>query len=189
MNKKIYIEAGANDGIFQSRSLHLENNSECICILIEPIPIVFNRLKKNRSKAIHYNCALVDFDFQQTNISINIHSDHNAMCSIIPHSSQEYIDSVVVPARTLDSILEENDIIDIEYFYLDVEGYEFNVLKGINFNKRKFDNIEIECHYKFLGIHLKEEIKLHNNFLQQFGYKLITINSQSGNEKLIFKKN
>ena len=45
-----------------------------------------------------------------------------------------------VKQRKLSNILEENDIKHIDLVSIDVEGYEMNVLKGID-----FDNVDITC--------------------------------------------
>lgn len=187
MNKKIYIEAGANDGIFQSRSIHLSNNRNYHGILIEPIPSMYSACLRNRpNNTSIYNCALVDFDFKQEEISIFNHNNYTAMSSIISHPTEHYNGCTKIKARTLDSILEANKINQIDFFYLDVEGYEYNVLKGINFNKRQFNMIEIECHYNFLQITEEQEQNLHERLLNEYGYKLVNKNTQEGNTKLIF---
>jgi len=186
MNKKIYIEAGANDGIFQSRSLSLKNKEEYLGILIEPVPEVFYACKKNRPECLHYNCALVDFDYPHTNTQINIHHMYYAMATLIKSPTESYVGEIVVPARTLDSILEENNISAIDYFFLDVEGYELNVLKGINFNKRFFTSIEVECHYNLLKIDREYEIQSHVDYLKRHNYYLSTIITDNGHPKLIF---
>lgn len=185
--KKIYIEAGANDGIFQSRTLHLAQNDEYFGILIEPVYEMYLECLKNRNTNTKiYNCALVDFEYKNQDVPINLHNRFTAMCSIISHPSEEYPNTINVAARTLDSILEENNITHIDSFYLDVEGYEYNVLNGINFNIRHFNTLEIECHYNFLNISAEEEQCRHEKILNQYGYRLVDKNKQEGNIKLIF---
>jgi FkbM family methyltransferase len=188
-NKKIYIEAGANDGIFQSRSLEFIDNDQYFGILVEPVLYSYERCLRNRSNNTKiYNCALVDFDHTEPTIEIHHHSLHSAMTTLIKSSSQPYNEKTKVLARTLDSILEENDIRNIETFYLDVEGYELNVLKGINFSKRKFNLIEIECHAGLIDISLEEEINNHKDLLSKYGYFLSDqVNETGGNPKIIFR--
>lgn len=186
MNKKIYIEAGANDGFFQSRSIHLENNAEYLGILIEPVQSCFLQCQKNRPNCLHYYCALVDFSYTDQDIEIHLHQQYNAMSTIIKSDKENYNNSIRVPAKTLDSILEENNITKIEYLFLDVEGYELNVLKGINFDKRHFASIEIECHYPLLNITKETEVWQHTQYLNQRGYHLSEQNNDDGHLKLIF---
>lgn len=184
---KFYIEAGANDGIFQSRSLHLANNPEYFGLLIEPLPAVYLACCNNRPNNTKiYNCALVDFNYTDSHIPINVHSLYTAMATINKSPTQNYLQQINVPARTLDSILQENEITDVDYLYLDVEGYEYNVLNGINFNSCNFKYIEIECHYSLMNISKDYEINLHTTFLNQFGYKLSDHNDKDGNYKIIF---
>ena len=189
-NKKIYIEAGANDGIFQSRSLGLTNNHQYFGILIEPIIYSYEKCLLNRPNNTKiYNCALVDFDYKEPTIEIYPHSLYSAMTTLIKSDSQSYDEGIKVPARTLDSILEENNVRNIEAFYLDVEGYELNVLKGINFFKRKFNLIEIECHSGLVDISLEEEINNHKDLLSKYGYLLSDQNNETGgNPKITFKQ-
>jgi FkbM family methyltransferase len=145
---KIYIEAGANDGIFQSRSLQFKEDANYFGLLIEPHFETYQHCVLNRSgdNSKIYNAALVSFDFGFDKIELGIHSSYTAMNSILKPHGEIYNSTVSVPARTLQSILDENNISIVENFFLDVEGYEKNVLDGIDFNKTRFNNIEIECH-------------------------------------------
>ena len=47
------------------------------------------------------------------------------------------IQDIDVPARTLESILDEVKLGSIDFFSLDVEGYELNVLRGMNIARHK----------------------------------------------------
>jgi FkbM family methyltransferase len=190
-NKKIYIEAGAHDGVFQSRSIQFKNNNEYFGLLIEPHFETYKQCIINRDDGFCkiYNAALVSFDFESTEIQLGIHSEYTAMNSIVKPSNQNYVDTISVPARTLQSILDENNISIVENFYLDTEGYEKNVLNGIDFNKVLFYNIEVECHYPFLDMQLEEEIDMHESFFNNVNYKLSEKILGDGLPKLIFVPN
>lgn len=186
MNKKFYIEVGANDGIFQSRSLCFYGNPEYQGILIEPNPNVFLECKKNRPLDLCVQAALVPFDYKDDEVTLFIHDKYSAQNGVRKFSFEKYPSEIRVPARTLQSILEENKIYEIEYFFLDVEGFEIDVLKGINFDKIIFKNIEIECHMSGLGISPEEETERFNKILEN-KYNLININYQEASPKAIFK--
>ena len=65
-----FIEAGANNGIWQSNTLYLETELGWNGLLIEPNKQKFEECKRNRSnkKNLFYNCALVDFGYEQESI-------------------------------------------------------------------------------------------------------------------------
>ena len=66
-----FIELGANDGITQSNTKHLELFKGWHGVLIEPSPTQFKKLKKFRSKKNHfYNAACVAFDFPKDTIEL-----------------------------------------------------------------------------------------------------------------------
>jgi len=50
VHEKYYVEIGANDGVSQSNTKYLELYESWRGLLIEPIPELFVKLKKNRSK-------------------------------------------------------------------------------------------------------------------------------------------
>lgn len=184
----IYIEAGANNGVFQSRSIHLKEDPQYFGILIEPSKEVFDECVINRKneRTLIYNAALVSKEYKEPTIELQIHSMYHLMNSINKSINQSYNNSTRVPARTLQSILDENDIKEVEYLYLDVEGYENEVLNGIDFNKTKFKNLEIECHAEFIGMTQEDEIKMHTEHLGKYSYTLNGKITDSGSLKLIF---
>lgn len=171
---KTYIEVGAYDGIFQSRSLQFANNKEYQGILIEASPSQYLNCVKNRTneRTFIYNKCLVPFDYPDKFVKFSENTIHPAMNSVLQHKKFTYKKTVEVEASTLQSILDELNINYIDTFYLDVEGYEFEILNGIDFSRTNFREIEIELHYRMLEISELEEIERHTNFLKSYGYKL-----------------
>ena len=134
-NYKIYIEAGANDGISQSRSLHLSRKEDWFGILIEPHPMLHQTSVRQRSngRTLFVNCGLVSNDYKESHIDLYCHSDYSLMNCVsdsimMKRNPDDYNNPISVPTKTLQSILDDFEIKVVDYFFLDVEGYEKEVI-------------------------------------------------------------
>ncbi len=153
-----FIELGAHDGITQSNTYYYEKKKNWRGILIEPVPKLYEICKKYRAKKNFFFCnACVGFDFKKESVKL-IYS--NLMTTAVDLTSDLYREKHLVDpelnffekneyfsakARTLNSILIETKAPKIiDFFSLDVEGAEFEVLKGIDFNKFNFRYIIVE---------------------------------------------
>jgi FkbM family methyltransferase len=148
-NGGFFVEVGANDGIAQSNTYYFERVRGWKGILIEGIPELYEKCRTLRNRSIVFNCALVSNSFPQSCIRM-WYAD---LMSIVEGArgnnkdGLEYIRegleiqkidktySVEVPARTLTSILDQCRAQKIDLFSLDVEGYELEVLKGLDFQR------------------------------------------------------
>jgi FkbM family methyltransferase len=136
-----YIECGANDGVNQSNTWYFEKSLNWRGILIEPNKQIFEELKKNRSsKNIFKNVALVSEDFKNKNEEIYL--TKNNLESKLTNVFTPLNQKVVI--ETLNNILKEINVNKINLFSLDVEGYEEEVLRGLNLNSFDIDYILIE---------------------------------------------
>ena len=132
-----FVEAGANDGLSQSNTAYFERYLGWRGLLIEPIPELAERCKRNRPRAMVEQCALVARDFPNPTVEMqycNLMSlVRGARGSFEADAAQltagrqylrldesPYI--VNVQARTLTSVLEAYDIRHIDLLSLDVEG-------------------------------------------------------------------
>ena len=163
--KGYFIEIGANDGIHQSNTFYLEKKKKWSGLLVEPGKKAFTNLIKNRSdQNIFINAACVPFYYEKEFVEFNDYylmgyiEDINTDNNTIEHKkfSEEYIGKTDlkyskynVPAKTLNSILLENDAPkNIDFFSLDVEGEELSVLEGLDFSIFKIKYIFIESRDK-----------------------------------------
>ena len=173
-NKKngFFIEAGANNGVWQSNTLFLETELNWHGLLIEPNLVKYEECKKNRKnkKNIFYNCALVSRDYKENQVAgfFNEQDYENSLMAQVCEEDPTYTpeDSrwankvkVKVPAKKLSDILDENNISDIDFFSLDVEGYELNVLNGLDFSRHRPKIICVEAwgHKAFFKVKQKLE--------------------------------
>ncbi len=151
-----FIEAGANDGLTQSNTMFFEFYKNWSGILIEPIPDIFVKCIQNRSvRNIYVQGALVDSKYKKGTIQMiytkgcyglmSIVNDEKA--PIMMKRTMEVGEHRTSRALTLNAILSENEkalprVIDL--MVLDLEGYELNALKGIDFDKYNITYLLIE---------------------------------------------
>lgn len=140
-----YIELGANDGLEQSNTAYFEFYRNWNGILIEPSKNVFERCIQNRPKSIVYNLACVSNDYQNDTIEGDF--DGNMMSSIGGLRNNR-TSLYKVPVSTLEKILDLNSVKDIDFLSLDTEGYELNILKGLNLDKYRPKYMLIEIYKK-----------------------------------------
>ncbi len=176
--KGFYIECGANDGVNQSNTWYFEKILQWKGILIEPVDKAFKELKKNRSNENFFiNKALKPFSYKKNFIYLKL----DVKDTLSTRSTEDNIKSrinIKVKAENLNSILNKVKAPKIiDFFSLDVEGDEFNVLKGINFKKYKFKFILVETYNL-------NEIKI---FFRKHGYKYLK--KMSNRNDHLFKMN
>ena len=136
-----FIEAGAYDGIEQSNTYLLEKHNNWTGLLIEPSITQFDALKQNRYNSIHERCAISDYNG-------NIFGDFNGklMSSVDGIRLDNSDDILSVPCLTLTALCEKHNILNIDLCSLDVEGHEYQALKGIDFSKINIKNFIIEVY-------------------------------------------
>jgi FkbM family methyltransferase len=172
----IFIEAGANNGINQSNTYYLEKELGWKGLLVEPNYILCEECKKNRINSICENYALVSDNYNQDTISGNFNSNdsYGLMCMV--KDEGDYCDpqwkierdkitnTIKVQAITLNKLLEKHNITNIDFFSLDVEGYEISVLNGLNLNKYRPKFMLIESANREILQNTIREYMLNKNY-------------------------
>ena len=161
-----YIELGANDGLTQSNTALFEFSKDWTGLLIEPSVNAYNQCKVNRPKSVVVNYACVSSSYTESHVSGDFHGH---LMSSVNGQRRNSGTRHQIPARTLESLLDEytpNTSIDL--LSLDTEGYELNILQGLNLSKYRPHYMLIEVYTKdfdAICAFLKEnDYALHSNF-------------------------
>ena len=163
-----YIELGANDGLKQSNTALFEFFKNWTGILIEPCITAFEKCKINRPNSLCYNNACVSNDYQEEFVYGDFNTEHlMASVNAVRKSGlgRDINTLTKVNAITLEKILDIEKIINIDFLSLDTEGYELNILKGLNLNKYRPKYMLIEIY--------KNDYDNIIEFLNKYNYKLV----------------
>lgn len=143
-----FVEAGANDGISQTNTLYLEKYQGWKGMLIEAVPELASACRINRPACIVENAALVSTGYPKTTIPMRYCNLMSVVSGAMRNVDEEeahiakgcalqQIQSYMIeaPARTLNSILDRRGVSHIDLLSLDVEGYELEALRGLDFSR------------------------------------------------------
>lgn len=162
-----FVEVGGNDGINQSNTFILEKIHGWNGLLVEPVPRLAQLCAKSRSKSIVKNMALVAPENVGNEIAmidlglmtfVNGGPDQKREKQIqygIKHTGRNP-KIFQISGDTLSNVLLSIGNPQIDFLSLDVEGYEAEVLKGLDFSihKPKLILVETKSHpeiIKMLG--------------------------------------
>ena len=152
----IFVEVGGMDGIRHSNTYMLEKDYNWNGLIIEPSPSLFKLLNKNR------NCfkenILVGDKFDIVNyLYIEDDKGPDGLQGVYDNYEEQHIKRInkelketntisqfiklkMVPIQQL---FDKYNLNNIDYFSLDVEGSELQVLNGIDFNKTNINIFSI----------------------------------------------
>jgi len=197
LNEKLLniIDVGAHKG--ETISLFYKNFTINKILAFEPNPIVFKKLE-NKIKKTNYKNKIILFNLglgskeEEKDLLINndtSSSTYNAIDEYTEYYKRKKIflsmfnkdilrKKILTKILPLSKVNEVNHIENIDILKIDTEGYELNILKGINenhFNKIKYIyfehhyNLMIKKNYKYSDI----KIFLNkNNFYLAFKIKM-----------------
>lgn len=100
-------------------------------INIEPVQELFREIEKNRPRDINLNVAAGDGE-EDANFYLVKESPGLSSLKSREAYSEDDISVLNVKKRSLNGILHEYPVTDIHFLKIDVEGAEYDVIKGIN---------------------------------------------------------
>ena len=174
-----FIEIGANDGITQSNTLYLQFLRSWRGLLVEPLPAQFftcfflrsflrNTITKN------YLCSSDSTNSSLYSFVPSGQSSSGLTSSLHLNASPNFGgNSCLAPFTTLDSICFDLSINSIDFFSLDVEGHELDVLKGFT------RHISIT---KWLLVEVRDSNSV-NSFLSSYSFAFYDVLFESSSRK------
>ena len=178
-----FVQIGANDGIRADDTYDLITQHQLKGVVLEPLVDMFEHLCQNYSKhdqiqkinkAIHASEKRMTLyrikadakvpDWCHGIASFDKNNLLNHKAKSVPNIEQ-YIIEEQIECISLDELFEEEKISSVSFLQLDTEGYDFEIIKMIDFNKIKPQIIRYES-----NLLPKIDNKLCIELLHQNGY-------------------
>ncbi len=182
VHKGTYIDVGASDPDYLSVTKHfyLKGWSG---INIEPLPHMYELLESSRPNDINLNVGISDKNaelefyqiYDRSEKEPSVYSTFNPNIKDTASKKGFQIKVFKIPVTTLNFILGQHPIQTINFLKIDVEGFEKNVLKGLDLEKFRPEVLVIEATIPstYTPSHQEwESIILNNNYSFQFTDKL-----------------
>lgn len=154
----IFVEVGAFDAVQLSQTYLLEQNG-WTGVLVEPLPHLADGLRRTRPRSQVFECAVSSPE--HAGRAVMYKGKNDSLASLDADAGGEQI---TVQTRTLDQILSDAEISEIDFLSIDVEGFEMEVFAGFDLRRWRPSLILIEDH-----VH---DLRKHRHMLAN-GYKLV----------------
>lgn len=153
LKEGVFVDIGANDGVFLSNTYALERMG-WTGLAIEPIPSVYGKLSKNRSCQMVNGCIAPE---DGKKIFRSIHGYSEMLSGLVDEYDPCHLErierelsvhggtyeDIEVNCYNFNDLLDRHSISYIDYLNIDVEGVELKILQSIDFDR---------IHIKFMGV-------------------------------------
>jgi FkbM family methyltransferase len=187
----VFFEAGANDGLNQSNTAHLELDRGWTGVLVEPSPLRFEALCRNRPASRCLRAALTAPDYGQAEVplvycdlmtvtrggaELALDPERHVASGVQWLRQGDAVHEFTAPARTISSILDECGVGRVDLLSLDIEGYEHVALRGLDTARHEVRFICVEAWdlpriLQALGprYRVREKLSYHDYLLERVG--------------------
>jgi len=174
-----FVEVGANNPFDLSQTWHLVEEG-WQGILVEPIPELCEELRKERPDSLVVEAACGSPNAPPTaTFTVAKDSGKSTLSSAFLDKRSDVEAQITVHVKTLDDILEEAGVKQIDFVSIDVEGTQFEVLQGFDLQRWNPRLLLVEDHLLDTKTHkliLRQQYKLvkrtlFNNWYIQIGAK------------------
>ena len=153
------LQVGSHIGNTPNDYIFNEIDLNGFCVFIEPVKDYFELLKEN------YNTKYPENNFKFLNLACSdrnhkitlykpiVNSDSpswtNQLTSVLLNHTKNHnlnvdVEKIEIEAKTLNTLIEEYNITSIELLSVDTEGYDYEVLQGLDLKKIKPKKIVFE---------------------------------------------
>ncbi|CAF0903979.1 unnamed protein product [Brachionus calyciflorus] len=160
------VEAGALDGERFSNSLFFERERGWSGILIEPLPYSYESILNKNRKMHSINACIAKKTPIVAKFRAYKEGAYSGRNSAIGNSGVGKYDYIYVPCFSLSTILKAINIDKVDFFSLDLEGGEWDVLNSLDLKKINFKLFLIEH-----GGDMERKEKM-TNYMIQHNYAL-----------------
>lgn len=184
-----FIQIGSNDGISNDpiRDLILGNDWEGV--VIEPVAFLFNKLpvsyKNAKGNIFFENCAISNqaglqpfYEIKEQKNTEGLPYWYDQLSSfnkevILKHKSaipniEDLISEVMVQTNTIENVLNKYSISHVDVIHMDTEGYDAQIIEGIDFSKISPDIVLFENRHLSLNDFRETCRKLMKNGYRNF---------------------
>lgn len=151
-----FVQIGANDGVMNDPIYKFiqKNKNRVSGFVLEPLPDIFSLLVKNYEafpSIKPLNLAIHNFENEMLLYRVkpehlskvpafargisSFDPNHWKRTSLVP--DPDYIQSEIVKCVSFSQLLEENKISEVDLLLIDTEGYDYEILMGIDFSSLK----------------------------------------------------
>ncbi len=148
-----YVDIGASDPVVDSVTKFFYDRG-WTGINVEPNPSVYDKLKKERTHDININAVISS---QSSKAPLRIYKKGDGLSTVSDEIKKEYEQNkspitkeykdIAVNTVALSDLFESNNVSKVHFLKIDVEGYEYEVLKSNDWNKYRPEVICIESNH------------------------------------------
>jgi len=141
-----FVDVGANHPTIESQTWHLEQIG-WKGLLIEPTPNYCDMLREKRSSTVvQYACSSPENENKLLKLTM-ASGGSTLNPDLLMGKGAKGLQTIEVPCRTIDSILEEYNVPSgFDFMSIDIEGHEMEMFAGFNFTKWRPKLILLEDH-------------------------------------------
>lgn len=145
-----FVQIGANDGVSDDPLRDHIVQGGWHGLLVEPLPAVFERLVANYAGVPGLRFANVAVTENEGTVRLFVETDgRSVLASLVPERNalsrtRGPVQAIEVPARRLMGLIGEHEIERLDLLQIDTEGYDYHVLRQLDFGQRRPKVVHME---------------------------------------------